>query len=120
MRPDGDAVVHALVVAISHAVDDHLDAPGRRAGRVHQPDAHGLLRLEPDLGHRFLGVGVQLDPAEPVPGRGGHRMHLENAARPGAGRVELEPAVGVGLGLAQHGRAGRPRRSQRPEASGSA
>ena len=39
----------------------------------------------------------------PKPGRGGQRDDLEDAGRRGAGRVEPEPAVGVGLALAQQG-----------------
>ena len=121
-----DALVSALVVHPPDATERDLDTAGRRAGHVDQPDAHGLLGLEPDVGRGLLGVGVQLGPAESVPGRGRQRDHLEDADRRGAGCVEAVPAVGTGLALAEQlvpvdlvagadpGRAGPAPRGRRP------
>ncbi len=52
------------------ALGPDLGALRRRPGHVDQPDADRLLGAELHVGRRPIGVGIQLDPAEAVAGRG--------------------------------------------------
>ncbi len=102
VRPEPDALEQAAAQPPDELNAD-LDAPGRRAGHIDQPDADRLLGPERDLGPGPFGVGVQLDPAQPVSRRGGQREDLGDAGRRRAGRIQAIAAVAIGLAPDQQG-----------------